>query len=70
MSSAAPGFERFRRVVLEDRALQARLRQLPEWEELLPRLIALSEEGARLGGEEIRRALGESRRAWLQRWVS
>lgn len=70
MSSAAPGFERFRQVVLEDRALQARLRQVPEWDELLARLIELGEGGVRVGGEEIRRALGESRRAWLQRWVS
>ena len=66
MSSAAPGFERFRRVVLEDRDLQARLRQVPEWDELLARLIEMGEGGA----EEVRRALRESRSAWLQRWVS
>lgn len=70
MSTAAADFDRFRRVVLEDRALQARLRQLPEWDEVLARLIELGESGVRVGGEEIRRALGESRRAWLQRWVS
>ncbi len=70
MSSTAAGFDRFRRVVLEDRALQARLRQVPEWDELLARLIELGEGGMLPGGEEIRRARRESRRAWLQRWVS
>ncbi len=70
MSTAAAGFERFRRIVLEDRALQARLRQVPEWDELLARLIELGEGGMGVGGEEIRRARRESRRAWLQRWVS
>jgi hypothetical protein len=69
VSSAAPGFERFRRVVLEDRALQARMRQVPEWDELLARLIEMGEGGARAGADEVRRALRESRRAWLQRWV-
>jgi len=70
VSSVAPGFERFRRVVLEDRALQARLRQVPEWDELLARLIELGEAGAAAGAEEVRRALGESRSAWLRRWMS
>lgn len=70
MSSAAGGFDRFRRVVLEDRALQARLRQVPEWDDFLAHLIELGEGEARLGRDEVRRALRESRRTWLQRWVS
>jgi hypothetical protein len=70
MGTSSAGFDRFRRVVLEDRALQARLRQAPEWDDFLARAIELAEGGARLSQAEVRRLMGESRRAWLQRWVS
>jgi hypothetical protein len=66
-------FERFRRIVLEDRDMQARLRQAPEFDDFLARVIEMGSGAgagvARLSGDEVRRAVRESRRAWLERWL-
>jgi hypothetical protein len=68
MAASPQSFERFRRVVLEDRALQARLRQAPEFDDFLARVIEL--DGHRLTRDDVRRAVHDSRRAWLQRWFA
>jgi hypothetical protein len=76
--AAAPGepetfredFERFRQLVLEDLALQERLRGTPDLKAFVELTLRLGEErGYRFTAADIEAALRESRRAWLQRWI-
>ncbi len=70
MSIAPPNLERFRQLVLADRSLHRQLLQTPD----LPGFVALA---VRLGAErdcnfteqEVRAALRECRRSWLERWI-
>ncbi|WP_164019683.1 Nif11-like leader peptide family natural product precursor [Pyxidicoccus trucidator] len=63
-------FERFRRLVLEDPALQEALRETTD----VPGFIALAtqlgeERGCHFTAEELRETLRTARREWLGRWV-
>ncbi|HEX8088948.1 MAG TPA: aspartyl/asparaginyl beta-hydroxylase domain-containing protein [Blastocatellia bacterium] len=63
-------FERFRQLVLEDAALQERLRGTPNLKAFVDLMLRLGEErGYRFTAEDIEGVLRESRRAWLQRWI-
>ncbi|HVP29413.1 MAG TPA: aspartyl/asparaginyl beta-hydroxylase domain-containing protein [Myxococcota bacterium] len=62
--------ERFRRLVLDDAALEAALRDPRERERFLPRLVrAGRERGHRFGASEVLEALRDARRGWLERWL-
>jgi hypothetical protein len=63
-------FERFRRRVLEDAALQAALRETVD----VPGFIALAtklgaEHGCHFTADEVREVIRAARREWLGRWV-
>lgn len=63
-------FERFRRLVLEDAALQQALRDTPD----VPAFIALArrlgaERGCDFSAEDVQEAMRAARRAWRERWV-
>jgi Aspartyl/Asparaginyl beta-hydroxylase/Nif11 domain len=63
-------FQRFRRLVLEDTALQERLRETPNLKAFLGLALRLGHEhGYRFTVEDVEDALRESRRAWHQRWI-
>lgn len=63
-------FEEFRRLVLEDTALQRRLLEEVERESFV-RLVVRegAERGFRFTAGEVEAAMREGRRAWLERWV-
>lgn len=66
----AEGFERFRQLVLEDAALQERLRETPNLKAFVDLTLRLGEEhGCRFTAVDVEEALREGRRAWLQRWI-
>lgn len=63
-------FERFRQLVLEDAALQERLRGTPDLKAFVDLTLRLGEErGYRFMAEDVEGAFRESRRAWLRRWI-
>lgn len=63
-------WEQFHRAVLADRDLQQRLRSTPDWQTFVEQALQLSaERGYRLTVADLERALQESRRAWLERWL-
>jgi predicted ribosomally synthesized peptide with nif11-like leader len=64
------GLEQFRRLVLQDEALQKQLRETAGRQEFVELMLRLgAERGYRFTAEEIEEALRESWRAWLERWV-
>jgi hypothetical protein len=63
-------FESFRRVVLADPALQARLRAIPDWPTFVAAAVdAAVERGIGLTEADILGARTEARRSWLERWI-
>ena len=63
-------FERFRRLVLVDQALQAELRRITSRDRFVARAVeAAGERGIRLLPADVDEALRESRREWLERWI-
>jgi glutaredoxin-related protein len=63
-------FERFRRVVLGDPELQARLRSFAEWPAFVDAAVAAAaEHGIAITLETVQEARNEARRSWLERWV-
>ena len=70
MRIASQNLERFRQLVLADRGLHEQLRQaagLDAFVELTVRLGA--ERDCLFTAEDVRAALRECRRAWLERWI-
>ena len=62
--------ERFRRHVLQDVALQERLRETGDHEIFVVLVVSLGEElGYIFTSEDVEAALRTSRRAWLERWI-
>ncbi|HEU4322776.1 MAG TPA: hypothetical protein VFS21_06465 [Roseiflexaceae bacterium] len=63
-------WEQFRAAVLADRDLQQRLRSAPDWQTFVELTLRLSaERGYGLTTTDLERALQESHRMWLERWL-
>jgi hypothetical protein len=63
-------FERFRRIVFADPALQKRLRAIPDWPAFVDAAVeAAAQHGVAVTKEEVQAARRASRRSWLERWV-
>lgn len=61
---------RFCRLVLEDEHLLRQLRQTSELKDFIALSVQLSREhGCPVTPEEVRAALQDERRAWLQKWI-
>ena len=70
LTPASQNLERFRLIVLEECELLAELRQTAD----LDAFVALAvrkglERGCEFTGQDVRAALRESRRVWLERWI-
>jgi len=62
--------ERFRRLVIADAALQSQLWAETEREAFVALAVALGESrGCRFAADEVRQAMGEGRRTWIERWL-
>jgi hypothetical protein len=63
-------FAAFRRTVLADPRLQARLRSIEGWPAFVDAAVAAAaEEGIALTADDVAAAREESRRSWRERWV-
>ena len=63
-------FEEFRRVVLGDPDLQARLREPAELAGFIAAVVqAGAERGLVFTGQEVEAAMRTARRAWIERWI-
>jgi hypothetical protein len=63
-------FADFRRLVLDDAALQARLRSIPAWPAFVETAVqAAAEHGVPLTAEDVLNAGLAAQRSWLERWV-
>jgi hypothetical protein len=63
-------FESFRRVVLADPALQARLRSIPDWPTFVAAAVdAAVDRGIGLTEADILAARAEAWQSWLERWI-
>jgi hypothetical protein len=63
-----PTFERCRRLVLEDPALERRLREIPDWPSFTTALVELAgEHGIELTPEQVEAERGPALLAWLAR---
>ena len=62
--------ERFRQLVLADRSLREQLRQTSDLEGFVALAVRLgAERDCVFTDQEVRAALRECRRAWLERWI-
>lgn len=67
---SASDWERFRELVLRDRALQQQLRETPDWTRLLALVLRLgAERGCHFAAADVENAMHAARRAWLERWL-
>ncbi len=63
-----PGFDAFRRAVLADPALQAKLRDIMDTAAFIDQALALGQTlGYAFTADELRDAMRASRRAWAER---
>jgi hypothetical protein len=63
-------FERFRHLVLEDPPLQRELRDIPDQQLFVTRLVSFARaRGIDVEAADVEAALLESRREWLERWI-
>jgi hypothetical protein len=63
-------FESFRRAVLADPALQARLRSIPDWPTFVAAAVdAAVDRGIGLTEADILAARAEAWQSWLERWI-
>ncbi len=68
--SAQEAFAAFRAEVLEDAALQARLQAEADPTAFVASAVALgAERGFRFGAEDVRAAMAQGRRAWIEQWL-
>jgi len=66
----ANGLEQFRQRVLEDSALQEKLRETPDMKTFLDLTLQLGNDlGYSFTVEDLEHVMKESRLAWLQRWI-
>jgi hypothetical protein len=62
--------ERFRRLVLEDLALQEKLKRTPDRKSFIALAVELGRgRGCDFTAEDVEAALASARLAWLERWV-
>jgi hypothetical protein len=67
---APQNLERFRQMVLADRSLHERLRQTADLDGFVALAVRLgAERDCTFTDQEVRAALREVRRAWLERWI-
>lgn len=60
----------FRRLVMEDSALQAQLWAVAEREAFVTLAVALGQQhGCRFDDETVRQAMQTGRRTWIERWL-
>ncbi len=63
-------FEKLRRIVLRDSALQKELQAISESEEFIRRVVEIgSEKGLNFGEEDVSEAMREGQRVWIERWI-
>ncbi len=63
-------FEQFRQVVLQDLALQERLRATTDHRSFLDLVVRVGgERGCHFTAEDVEAAMRASRRAWIERWA-
>jgi len=68
--SSDDAFESFRRVVLDEPELQARLRAYQDWSAFVDAAVdAAAERGIALTEEDVLAARETARRSWLERWI-
>lgn len=62
--------EKLKSIVLQDRDLQAELKDITDRDEFTIRLIAIAKtNGLLISGEDVLEAINASRRAWVERWI-
>ena len=62
--------EKLKSFVLQDRDLQAELKDITDRDEFTIRLIAIAKtNGLLISGEDVLEAINASRRAWVERWI-
>jgi predicted ribosomally synthesized peptide with nif11-like leader len=67
---ARESFEQFRQLVLQDTALQERLRCAPDRDTFLALVLRLGEErGYDFTKEDVEAAIQASQQAWRLRWI-
>ncbi|HEX3718933.1 MAG TPA: hypothetical protein VH595_13270 [Verrucomicrobiae bacterium] len=70
MKLAPENLERFRRLVLADPQLLEKLRKNSDLNTFITLTVRLgAERGCIFTADQVRAALQESRRAWLERWI-
>jgi hypothetical protein len=70
LSIAPENLERFRQLVLADRDLHQQLRQTSDLDGFVALAVRLGAERAcAFTEQEVRAALRECRRAWLEKWI-
>lgn len=63
-------FEKFRQIVLQDVALQERLRVTIDPHSFVDLIVRVgAEQGCHFTPEDVQAALRESRRRWIERWI-
>ena len=63
-------FEQFRRLVLQDVALQEKLRVASDFQIFTPLAVQLGKEtGFDFAAEDVEAARQASQRAWIERWL-
>jgi len=69
-TSTVESFEAFRRLVLAEPALQARLRSIREWPPFVDAVVdTAAQYGITLTEADVLAARDASRRSWLERWI-
>lgn len=63
-------FEQFRQIILQDTALQERLRAITDRRSFVDLLVRVGEElGCHFTPEDVEAAMRASRKRWIERWI-
>ena len=67
---SATNLNELRRIVFSDAALQRELQGISERERFVERVVQIGKErGLFVTAEEIREAMRENQRLWIERWI-
>jgi Nif11 domain len=67
---SAEAFNQFRIRVLDDASLQEQLQDLADREQFVIRVLEIGRRlGFDLAEEDVRNAMSEGRRSWIERWL-